>query len=39
MLRFLQALAAAALLLAAVPAMGQPTALDRYVAARDPAYG
>ena len=39
MLRFLRALGVAAALLSAAPAMAQPTAVDRYVAAPDPAYG
>ena len=39
LLRALAALAAGLLLLAGGPALAQPTALDRYVAAKDPAYG
>ena len=39
MLRFLKVLGFAALLLAGAPALAQPTSLDRFVAAKDPAYG
>lgn len=39
MLSWMRALALGLLLLAAAPAAAQPTALDRYVQAPDPAYG
>ncbi len=38
MLGLLRALAAAMLVLVAAPAMAQPTAVDAYVARRDPAF-